>query len=72
MINNKKKIPRSTYTRTLIKPDQVAEMLGISVRSVYKGACGTNTLTRLRFGRSVRFIQQEVEKMIENATKQGR
>ena len=48
-----------------ITAKEAAEMLGISYKTVLNGGAGTSKLTKLRFGRSVRFVRQEVEKLVE-------
>jgi excisionase family DNA binding protein len=50
---------------TFITIKQAANMLGLSPDTVHHGKAGTNTLTRVRFGRSVRIILQEVDVYIQ-------
>ena len=45
----------------LITVKEAAEILGLEEKTVHNRGAGTHVLTRVRFGRSIRFIQQEVE-----------
>src|SRR5690349_13395756 len=42
---------------------ELAERWAISESAVYQGKCGTAILTRIRFGNSLRFLREEVEKI---------
>jgi hypothetical protein len=44
-------------------------MLGLSPDTVHHGRAGTRKLTRVRFGRSVRMILQEVDAHIQQRLK---
>lgn len=50
-----------SYTKTPITVEQAAEILGLSPKTIYNCGGGTGKLTRVRHGRSVRLIRQEVE-----------
>jgi predicted DNA-binding transcriptional regulator AlpA len=57
--------PRPTF----ITVKQAAAMLGLSEDTVHHLKGGTQKLTRVRFGRAVRMIQQEVEDHINQRIK---
>lgn len=44
-----------------ISATELAARWGISRSAVYAGKCGTDKLTPIRFGRSLRFLRAEVE-----------
>lgn len=46
-----------------ITVSELAERWAISESAVYQGKCGTATLTRIRFGHSLRFLREEVERI---------
>lgn len=60
-----------SYTQTLITVEEAAKILAVSPKSIYNCGAGTDTLKRVRLGRSVRLILQEVEslklKLIQSA-----
>jgi hypothetical protein len=41
---------------------QLANRWGISVSALYMMCCGSSSLTRFRFGRTIRFSLEEVKK----------
>lgn len=57
------------YTRTPISVKEAASLLGLAPRTVYNGKAGTHKLTRIRQGRTVRMIRQEIEAHIEQRIK---
>ena len=50
-----------SYTYTLITVKEAAKMLGLAEKTVHNHRGGTCKLTRIRRGRSVRMIRQEVQ-----------
>ena len=50
-----------SYTKTYICAKEVAEMLGLAESTVYNGKAGTDRLRRVKLGRAVRWIRQDVE-----------
>ena len=54
---------------TFITVKQAAAMLGLSEDTLHHLKGGTKKLTRVRFGRAVRMIQQEVEDHIKQRIK---
>jgi excisionase family DNA binding protein len=54
---------------TFITIKEAAGMLALSPETVHHGRAGTHKLTRVRFGRAVRMIRQEVEAHIEQRIK---
>ena len=46
-----------------ITASELAERWAISESAVYHGKCGTSILTRVRFGNSLRFLLEEVERI---------
>jgi hypothetical protein len=46
-----------------ITVSELAERWAISESAVYQGKCGTAALTRVRFGNSLRFLREEVERV---------
>jgi excisionase family DNA binding protein len=54
---------------TFITIKEAANMLGLSPDTVHHGKAGTDKLTRVRFGRSVRMIRQEVDAHIQKQLK---
>lgn len=61
-----------SYTKTLTTVKAAAAILGLAENTVYHGKAGTNKLTRIRQGRSVRLIRQEVEAYLEQLIKNTR
>jgi len=59
------------YTRTLITVKEAARMLGLAEKTVHNRHAYTHKLTRIRKGRSVRMIRQEVEKHMESLIRAG-
>lgn len=53
----------------LITVREAADMLGLSPDTVHHLKGGTHTLTRVRMGRAVRMIRQEVEDHIQQQIK---
>ena len=60
-----------SYTRTLITVKEAAQMLGLAEKTVHNRHGGTYKLTRIRQGRSVLMIRQEVAKHLESLIKAG-
>jgi excisionase family DNA binding protein len=54
---------------TFITVKEAADMLGLSPDTVHHFKGGTHKLTRVRHGRAVRLIRQEVEEHIEQRIK---
>ena len=54
---------------TFITVKEAASMLGLSPETVHHFKGGTQKLTRVRFGRSVRMIRQEVDAYIQQRLK---
>jgi excisionase family DNA binding protein len=50
---------------------EAADMLGLAEDTVHHLKGGTHKLTRVRFGRAVRMIQQEVDDHINQRLKDG-
>lgn len=50
-------------TDRFITVSELAERWAISESAVYQGKCGTAALTRIRFGNSLRFLREEVERI---------
>jgi excisionase family DNA binding protein len=53
------------YRKTLISIKEAAEMLGLAQSTIRGRKAGTEGLTRIRHGRVIRLIKQEVEAHIE-------
>ena len=58
-----------SYTHTLITVKEAAKMLGLAEKTVHNHRGGTCKLTRIRRGRSVRMIRQEVQQHLESLIK---
>jgi predicted transcriptional regulator len=58
-----------SYTHTLITVKEAAKMLGLAEKTVHNHRGGTCKLTRIRRGRSVRMIRQEVQQPLESLIK---
>lgn len=58
-----------SYTHTLITVKEAAKMLGLAEKTVHNQRGGTCKLTRIRRGRSVRMIRQEVQQHLESLIK---
>ena len=63
-----KKLP---YTKSLITVKEAAAILGLSPKTLYNRGAGTEHLTRVRHGRVVRMIRQEVEAHVNNLIKKA-
>jgi excisionase family DNA binding protein len=48
----------------LLTIDDVAELIGVSSRTVRQRGAGTNTLTRVKLGGAVRFRAEDVDRWI--------
>ena len=59
------------YTRTLITIKEAAAILALAPKTLYNGGAGTERLTRIRQGGSIRFIRQEVEAHVDNLIKKA-
>jgi predicted DNA-binding transcriptional regulator AlpA len=46
-----------------ISVSELAERWAVSESAIYQGKCGTAALTRVRFGNSLRFLREEVERI---------
>jgi predicted DNA-binding transcriptional regulator AlpA len=60
-----------SYTKTPITAKQVSAILGLAEKTIHNGGGGTQGLARMRHGRAVRFIQQEVEALRDKRLKEG-
>ena len=58
-----------SYTHTLITVKEAAKMLGLAEKTVHNHRGGTCKLTRIRRGRSVRMIRQEVQQHLVSLIK---
>jgi len=58
-----------SYTHTLITVKEAAKMLGVAEKTVHNHRGGTCKLTRIRRGRSVLMIRQEVQQHLESLIK---
>ena len=58
-----------SYTHTLITVKEAAKMLGLAEKTVHNRRGGTCNLTRIRRGRSVRMVRQEVQQYLESLIK---
>jgi predicted DNA-binding transcriptional regulator AlpA len=58
-----------SYTHTLITVKEAAKMLGLAEKTVHNHRGGTCKLTRIRRGRSVRMIRQEVQQHLASLIK---
>jgi excisionase family DNA binding protein len=56
--------PETTRLDGLLRPEEVARMLGVRRSSVYEYA-RTRMLPHVRIGRHVRFVRQDVEEWIK-------
>jgi excisionase family DNA binding protein len=54
---------------TFITIKEAANMLGLAPDTVHHGRAGTNKLSRVRFGRSVRMIREQVDAYIQERLK---
>lgn len=50
-----------SYNKTYITAREVATMSGLGESTVYNGKAGTDQLRRVKLGRAVRWIKQDVE-----------
>jgi predicted DNA-binding transcriptional regulator AlpA len=50
-----------SFSKTYISAKEVAAMLGLAESTVYNGKAGTDRLRRVKQGRAVRWIKQDVE-----------
>ena len=50
---------------TFITIKEAASLLGLAPDTVHHGRAGTNKLSRVRFGRSVRMIREQVDDHIQ-------
>ena len=57
------KQPDQNRKDQFITPSELATRWAISESAVYHGKCGTSNLTRVRFGNSLRFLREEVERL---------
>lgn len=55
--------PDQNRSDAFITASELAERWAISESAVYHGKCGTARLTRVRFGNSLRFLREEVERI---------
>lgn len=68
---NAQKSPRgSSHPSPLLKREEVAELLNVSLRHV-DTLVSTGELSPVRIGRAVRFRPEEVESFIEESTENG-
>lgn len=56
----------------LIRAEEVAEMTGLSVATIYHGEAGTDELLRIPLGRAVRFSYLDVVGWIERKKREAR
>lgn len=59
------KKPR-TFEKRYISVPELAARWSVSRSAIYHGGCGSNALTTIRLGRSVRFLRTEVEALERN------
>jgi excisionase family DNA binding protein len=58
--------------RTLITVKEAAAILGLSESTVYNRKAGTGRLTRVKHGKAVRMIRQEIEAHADRLIHAGR
>jgi excisionase family DNA binding protein len=58
-----------TQQKTYITAEEVADMLGLRPSTVYNRKAGTTGLKRVKVGRAVRWIKEEVEALKEKLEK---
>jgi predicted DNA-binding transcriptional regulator AlpA len=51
------------FERRYISVSELAARWSVSPSAIYSRKCGTNALTPVRFGRAVRFLRTEVERL---------
>lgn len=54
----------------LLSHEQVAEIIGVPVKSLQNGGLGINQIPKIRIGRLIRFRRSEVERWLENNTRE--
>jgi predicted DNA-binding transcriptional regulator AlpA len=58
-LGNSKK--SKTFEKKYISVSELAARWSVSESAIYHSKCGSNALTPIRFGRSLRFLRTEVE-----------
>lgn len=61
----KRDMAHLTDTRDFCTVKEAARLSGLALKTWYQGCAGTNTVPRVRFGRSVRLLRKDVEKFIQ-------
>lgn len=59
-----------TFEKRYISVSELAARWSVSQSAIYSGKCGSNALTAIRLGRSVRFLRTEVEALEKNCEAQ--
>lgn len=49
-----------------------AQRSGLAIKTWYQGGAGTDSVTRIRFGRSIRLLRSDVEKFINDRVAEAR
>lgn len=55
----------------LLKAEEVAQILGLAVKTIYNGTAGTDAIARVKVGRSIRFVRSDVEGFLEKLIKEA-
>ncbi|HMG73349.1 MAG TPA: hypothetical protein VK582_07605 [Pyrinomonadaceae bacterium] len=53
------------FDQKFMRPDELATRWGLSLSSVYQGKSDVSLLRRIKFGKSVRFLRQQVVQVEE-------
>jgi hypothetical protein len=51
---------------------EAARKSGLALKTWYQGGAGTNTVPRIRFGRSIRLLRTDVERFINDRIMQAK
>jgi predicted DNA-binding transcriptional regulator AlpA len=60
------------FERKYISAAELAVRWDVSASAIYQRKCGSNALSAIRFGRSIRFLRSEVEALEERREEQTR
>ncbi len=61
-----------TFDKKYISVSELATRWSVSQSALYSGKCGSNALTPIRFGRSLRFLRTEVDALEQTREAQTR
>ena len=74
MVKSNKTIPTTpkkakVFEQKFMRPDELAERWGLSLSAVYQGKADVSLLRKIYFGKSLRFLRQEVIQVEEQKLK---